>query len=325
MALHCVAQDTPHHRLEPEMNSLKASHPAFYGCYDWHSAVHSHWTLIRALRAWPEHPQGKKIIQQLNKNLTRDNILAEVNTFRLLRSVNRFEVPYGLAWALTLAEEIRAYSGPQKNQWLEAITPLEKMSADKLMVWLETTTEPYLPGSHSSTAFAAGLLLDWSKSRRDKTRTTTIEKNILRLFGSNKGCDIASEPEEFDFLSSCLTRADLMRRVMSADNYSSWLRDFLPTLSSSSKKSWLEPPQGSGYATHHYGLVMSRAWMLNGMLEGLPEQDKRKSIIRRISEEHENFGLQILKRDLDFMGSHWLGTYSIYLMTAKGQKNALDS
>ena len=24
-------------------------HPAFFGCYDWHSAVHSHWLLARLL------------------------------------------------------------------------------------------------------------------------------------------------------------------------------------------------------------------------------------------------------------------------------------
>ena len=28
--------------------------PAFFGCFDWHSAVHSHWALLRLLRRFPE-------------------------------------------------------------------------------------------------------------------------------------------------------------------------------------------------------------------------------------------------------------------------------
>src|SRR5258708_3650134 len=30
--------------------------PAFYGCYDWHSAVHGHWLLARLLRTFPDAP-----------------------------------------------------------------------------------------------------------------------------------------------------------------------------------------------------------------------------------------------------------------------------
>ena len=42
--------------LEPEQSEghtvaePRRVHPAFYGCYDWHSAVHSHWLLLRLLR-----------------------------------------------------------------------------------------------------------------------------------------------------------------------------------------------------------------------------------------------------------------------------------
>src|SRR6188474_543784 len=30
------------------------AHPAFYGCFDWHSSVEMHWALIRLLRLTPE-------------------------------------------------------------------------------------------------------------------------------------------------------------------------------------------------------------------------------------------------------------------------------
>ena len=29
-------------------------HPAFYGCFDWHSSVHGHWMLVRLLKLYPQ-------------------------------------------------------------------------------------------------------------------------------------------------------------------------------------------------------------------------------------------------------------------------------
>ena len=36
----------------------RAAHPAFYGCYDWHSSVHGHWLMVRALRGNPGLPRA---------------------------------------------------------------------------------------------------------------------------------------------------------------------------------------------------------------------------------------------------------------------------
>ena len=54
LALKCVAREFPNkpeHVINnaSEVKSPKALHPAFYGCYDWHSSVHGHWMLIRLL------------------------------------------------------------------------------------------------------------------------------------------------------------------------------------------------------------------------------------------------------------------------------------
>ena len=48
LALKCVAREFPNkpeHVINnaTEVKSPKALHPAFYGCYDWHSSVHGHW------------------------------------------------------------------------------------------------------------------------------------------------------------------------------------------------------------------------------------------------------------------------------------------
>ena len=39
----------------------KEFHPAFHGCFDWHSAVHGHWLLVKVLRTHPTLPEAKQI------------------------------------------------------------------------------------------------------------------------------------------------------------------------------------------------------------------------------------------------------------------------
>ena len=58
LALDCVAREYPNMlahvlRDESQVKSPRELHPAFYGCYDWHSAVHGHWLLLRVLRLHP--------------------------------------------------------------------------------------------------------------------------------------------------------------------------------------------------------------------------------------------------------------------------------
>ena len=59
LALGCVHREYPNqisHRLDSDhdLRPPRELHPAFYGCYDWHSAVHGHWLLARALRLCPD-------------------------------------------------------------------------------------------------------------------------------------------------------------------------------------------------------------------------------------------------------------------------------
>src|SRR6202158_5505608 len=47
--------------------------PAFYGCYDWHSAVHGHWMLIRLARTFPDAPLADRLKYAVGRNLTAEN------------------------------------------------------------------------------------------------------------------------------------------------------------------------------------------------------------------------------------------------------------
>ena len=60
-----------------DLLSPRALHPAFYGCFDWHSSVHGHWMLVRLLRLCPACPTPYQYGAALAANLTRENLQAE--------------------------------------------------------------------------------------------------------------------------------------------------------------------------------------------------------------------------------------------------------
>src|ERR1700744_4626753 len=55
----------------------KGYHPAFYGCYDWHSSVHGHWMLVRLLKLFPSMTRAAEIRGKLEENLSAENIKQE--------------------------------------------------------------------------------------------------------------------------------------------------------------------------------------------------------------------------------------------------------
>ncbi len=73
-------------------------HPVFYGCFDWHSSVHSHWALVRQLRLFDDHPVEDEIVASIDARLTVENVEREVEYFEENES---FEKPYGWAGSYT--------------------------------------------------------------------------------------------------------------------------------------------------------------------------------------------------------------------------------
>src|SRR4026209_1070666 len=127
LALKCVSREFPNkpeHVINnaSEVKSPKALHPAFDGCYDWHSSVHGHWMLIRLLKTFPSLPESAQIREALNANLTAANIQQEV---AYMKQPNRqsFERTYGWAWALKLAEELHECNDPDGRRRSENPKP----------------------------------------------------------------------------------------------------------------------------------------------------------------------------------------------------------
>ena len=128
---------------------------------------------------------------------------------------------------LQLAAELEEWDDPQAAEWREFIRPLETALVARLTDWLPNLTYPVRSGTHSQTAFALGLALDWARVTGNDAFEAMIAERAQTLYGGDTGCPIHYEPSGTDFLSPCLAEADLMRRVLSPNTFSGWLKAFL--------------------------------------------------------------------------------------------------
>ena len=325
LALACVQKEYPNkiaHVLNGEAD-VKAPHeltPAFYGCYDWHSSVHGHWLLARLARTFPTAPFAEPARQALAASLTPANIAKEVQ-YITAAGRSSFERPYGLAWLLQLAAELREWDSPQARAWSEALKPLEHAAAARIKEWLPKLTRPIRIGEHDQTAFSFGLILDWARTANDLEMLDLMASRIDVYYGKDRACPMSYEPSGQDFLSPCIAEADLMRRVLPSATFAAWLQAFLPSIPTDGSAAWLEPgivtdPSDPKLA-HLDGLNLSRAWMLEGIVSGLPAGDGRRASLQAAAIQHRNAGLKSVTGE-HYEGGHWLGSFAVYLVTGRG-------
>ena len=325
LALACIAREYPNklsHILQSEadISSPKQLHPVFYGCYDWHSSVHGHWLLVRLLRYEPEAPFAKDAIAILDRNLTRANIERETAYFKA-NGRDSFQRPYGLAWVLQLAAELREWDDPNAKKWLNALAPLEALAADRLAGWIPKLVYPVRSGTHRSTAFSFALILDWARIAGNSDMEQLIYNKSVAFYARDENCPLAFEPSGEDFLSPCLMEADLMRRVLDQEQFSIWLGRFLPQIPKQSGTTWLLPgrviDQSDSKLVHLEGLNLSRAWNLEMIALSLKPDDNRRNALLEAAILHRQSSLPGLSAQY-YSGAHWLGSFATYLTTGRG-------
>lgn len=325
LALHCIHQEYPNvikhsfHNVD-DVKPPSQLYPAFYGCLDWHSSVHGHWLLVRMLNQASDKVDSKLIIKKLSESFTPENLQGELRTYSR-KNNGSFERPYGIAWYLQLMTELRQAEFAEAKQWVDLLAPLETKIIEALNDWLPKLAYPIRTGEHSQTAFAFGLILDWSREVQNEKFEQLLTQKILQFYLADKQCPLAYEPSGHDFLSPCLAEADLMRRVLSKKEYSQWLSDFFPQLTTG-QSDWITPAtvsdKSDGKLAHLDGLNLSRAWMLQGIISALDANDPRISILEESLLAHKKAGLDSVFGDMHYMGSHWLGSFATYLETERG-------
>ncbi|MBV9187461.1 MAG: DUF2891 domain-containing protein [Acidobacteria bacterium] len=316
LALACVHREYPNkiaHNLnsDADVAAPRALTPAFYGCYDWHSSVHGHWLLARLARTFPDASFASAARAALAQSLTADNVAEEA---AYLRGDGRasFERPYGLAWLLQLAAELREWDDPLARELSANLRPLEQAANERLATWLPKLSHPVRSGEHSQTAFALGLIID---STNDASLKQLARDAAKRFYRDDKSCPLTYEPSGEDFLSPCLAEADVMRRVLPPPQYGAWLIGFLPRFGSLHPEVVVDPSDPK--LAHLDGLNLSRAWMLEGIVSGLPKSDPRIASLRRIASAHRDAGLASVT-GAHCEGGHWLGSFAVYLTTGRG-------
>jgi hypothetical protein len=331
LALKCLHQEFPNHIShtlggEADVRAPSALTPAFYGCYDWHSAVHGHWLLVRLMRLFPAAPFAPQARAEVSRSLTAPNISAEV---AYLRGEGRasFERPYGLAWLLQLAAELRGWDDPDARRWSAALQPLESQAAARLKSWLPKLHYPIRIGEHDQTAFSFGLMWDWAGAAGDDEMRALLGRAAQRFYLRDRNCPLAYEPSGEDFLSPCLAEADFMRRALGSHEFSRWLSEFLPQIPAPAARGhaaprtrpWLSPGVVTDRAdpklAHIDGLNLSRAWMLEGIARGLSPRDPRVPALLDAAARHADAALPAVTGE-HYEGGHWLGTFAVYLTSA---------
>jgi hypothetical protein len=326
LALQCIHQEYPNKiahvmQSDEDVAPPRQLTPAFYGCFDWHSSVHGHWLLVRLSKLYPEAEFAAEARSGLAKSLSKSNLEADA-AYLAGEGRASYERPYGLAWLLCLAEELRTWNEADARVWTANIAPLESEAASRLKTWLPKLHYAIRTGEHSQTAFAFGLVLDWARVVGDEEMADLIKGKALEFHLEDEACPLSYEPSGQDFLSPCIAEADLMRRVLPPPQFAKWLDDFLPEIPTDGDADWLPvavvTDRADGKLAHLDGLNISRAWMLEGIVAGLPGDDPRRASLQAAADVHRKAGLASVTGE-HYEGGHWLGSFATYLVTGKGR------
>ncbi|MEK6397735.1 MAG: DUF2891 family protein [Terriglobus sp.] len=293
---------------------------AFYGCYDWHSAVNSAWVMVALSKDYPELQLRRLIQEKLTEHLGAKNIAGELEFFKQAKS---FEKPYGYAWLLKLHAELSTWNDPEGPKLAANVQPLRDFFSGKLVEFYNHLPMASRTGVHPNTAMSMVLALDGLTAIPDAKLNDAIQRNAKRLFQKDKDCPTAYEPGGTEFLSPCLTEAQLMSRILPREEFSDWLADFLPPLDAPQFQTLATPVDVSGITdkeefagkSHLIGLAFDRAYAMTEIADALLEDDPRRRILRQLAAINAASGLKALP-DAGYLGSHWLGTYAVLSLRA---------
>lgn len=316
LALDGVHRSYPYHlthvvQAPGAIASPQSLTPAFYGCFDWHSAVHGHWLLALTVRHQGSSDFAATCRAALAESLTKEHLKIESEY------VSRrpgFERPYGLAWLLMLDAELSLHQDEQAAQWRASLQPLVEVTVSHLSSWLPKLTYPVRSGTHNQTAFAMALAFDWATLVDCEAMVNLIKDRAMVYFADDRDYALHLEPGGEDFLSPSLSAAWLMTRILKEDAFDDWLDRTMPGLG---RDFVFEPAlpsdRSDGRLCHLDGLNLSRAWMLAAIAVAIGTEDPRAAQLQASSHSHQAAGMEGLQSG-HYSGSHWLGTFAAYLL-----------
>lgn len=328
LALKGIAKEYPN-KLDHVMSgaadvqSPKSLHPAFYGCFDWHSSVHGHWMLVRLLKTVPDLPESlkKEIRAALAANLTEANLKAEADYF--VQPAHRtFERTYGWAWLLKLAEELHTWDDPDGKAWSKNLQPLADAMAKAYLDFLPKQTYAIRTGVHPNTAFGLAFALDYANTTNHAALRDRIVERAKTYYLKDVNYPAAWEPGGADFFSPALMEADVMRRVLPAKDFRAWFAKFLPNIEKGEPQRLLEPAvvtdRSDPYIVHLDGLNLSRAWCMRNIASALGKDHAAHAVLVDSAAHHAEDALKHVASG-DYAGEHWLASFAVYMLGTPGK------
>lgn len=304
---------------------------AFFGCSNWHDAVGDTWMMMSLLRQDPKIALGSDIKDIATTHFRKGNMDGEVAFFSTPQSANEnpgagpfyFEQPYGYSWLLKLYGETKGYSNPDGKKMAVALAPLARWMSERYVYYLYNLKFPFRSGTDTNTAWSMSLTLDGVNLSEDTTLQTAVRANALRLFSKDKDCPTGLEPQNSDNVSSCLTEAALMGRVMEQKDYLKWLDEFLPPVYSELFQGYAKPIDTSHTSTagpdaqvqlaaksHLVALSFQRAYDLLTIAYALPKDDPRVGIFKTLAAMNATRGYENIST-AGYEGQHFLATYAL--------------
>ncbi|BAO77644.1 DUF2891 domain-containing protein [Winogradskyella sp. PG-2] len=317
LPLHCMNTEYPNKLNQTiggdsDLKTPKELHPTFYGCFDWHSAVHGHWSLVSLLKNFPKLDNRAIIEQKLLQNISKGNIKHELLYFEGQYNKS-FERTYGWAWLLKLAEELHTWDSEVARELEANLQPLTDLIVHKYIEFLPKLNYPIRVGEHPNTAFGLSFAYDYAATLDNEELATLIENRAKEFYSNDSDCPISWEPSGFDFLSPCLEEAALMKRVLELNDFKVWVNDFMPQLKDESFQLGVGEvsDRTDGKLVHLDGVNFSRAWSLNYIAKDLPEYKH----LGNVANQHINYSLPSIVGD-SYEGGHWLGSFAIYALNS---------
>lgn len=315
LPLHCLQTEFPNKTgqtlsNEEDLGTPKELHPAFYGCFDWHSAVHGFWSMVEILKMYPDLDADDKIKNQILEQISAENIASEIRYFEREQEYS-FERTYGWAWLLKLQQAADSWETPTGKTLSQNLQPLSDLLVSKYITYLPKLVYPLRVGTHNNTAFGLSFAFDYAVAAEHKELQLLISESAKRFYLEDKGCPIGWEPDGYDFFSPCMQEVDLMRKVLPKEAFQKWIDAFLPELVSNNFD-WevaVVSDRSDGHLVHLDGLNFSRAWVFYGLAGQMDGFDH----LVALGDKHFLYAYPNIVGDT-YEGGHWLGSFALYAL-----------
>jgi len=274
--------------------------PSFYGCWDWHSAVHGHWAMVKVIKDFPNIPEKEIILNKLKSNLSEKNLNKEYEFFQN-DFAKGFERTYGWAWLMKLYSELLSWDNENAQEWASNLKPLVELLSERTITFLDKLSTPLRPGTHANTAFSFSLMIEYALIANDTNLYNKIKDYSIKNFSFDTNCPVSYE-------------AALMSSILEKKEFNKWFKTFIPSLKEPEFNNIINPPvvldpkdPGIG---HLIGLMFHRAWTLKEIANKLNKKSE-KTFLLQISDLHSKKGYDIMFES-GYGGEHWLATFALY-------------